>query len=77
MLEWNDNVERGYFAFQIDEYKDVQSNAHGWLDTSGNSSFSSFGRVSLKLKYDLDKPICGDLMPRVTPSKFFGDLISF
>jgi hypothetical protein len=59
LLEWKDNIERGYFAFQIDEYRDVQSNAHGWLDTIGDSSFSSFGRVSLKLKYDLDKSICG------------------
>ena len=30
LLEWKDNIEHGYFAFQIDKYRMAQSNAHGW-----------------------------------------------
>ena len=58
MLKWKDNVERllnEYSTNQIDKCKNVQSNAHSWLNTIGDSSLSPVGKV---LKYDLDKSIC-------------------
>nr|YP_008474609.1 conserved hypothetical protein Ycf2 [Marsilea crenata]YP_008474625.1 conserved hypothetical protein Ycf2 [Marsilea crenata]AGI51544.1 conserved hypothetical protein Ycf2 [Marsilea crenata]AGI51547.1 conserved hypothetical protein Ycf2 [Marsilea crenata] len=58
-LEWRDNTEREYTTFQVDGYRNVQSNVHRWLDTTGDSSFSPFGRVFLELKYDLDESIRG------------------
>nr|QKV46599.1 conserved hypothetical chloroplast protein Ycf2 [Cyathea lepifera] len=62
LLEWKDNIERllnEYMTFRIDEYRNVQSNAHRWLDTTRDSYFSPFGRVFLEIKYDLDKSIYG------------------
>lgn len=44
-----------YITSQIDEYRNVQSNVHRWLDTTGDSSFPPVGEV---LKYDLEKSIC-------------------
>nr|YP_009426384.1 conserved hypothetical chloroplast protein ycf2 [Diplazium dilatatum]YP_009426400.1 conserved hypothetical chloroplast protein ycf2 [Diplazium dilatatum]ASU95000.1 conserved hypothetical chloroplast protein ycf2 [Diplazium dilatatum]ASU95001.1 conserved hypothetical chloroplast protein ycf2 [Diplazium dilatatum] len=58
VLKWKDNVERllnEYITFQIDEYRNVQSNVHRWLDTTGDSSFFPVGEV---LKYDLGESIC-------------------
>nr|YP_010267365.1 conserved hypothetical protein Ycf2 [Brainea insignis]YP_010267381.1 conserved hypothetical protein Ycf2 [Brainea insignis]QKV47387.1 conserved hypothetical chloroplast protein Ycf2 [Brainea insignis]QKV47415.1 conserved hypothetical chloroplast protein Ycf2 [Brainea insignis]UIF93965.1 conserved hypothetical protein Ycf2 [Brainea insignis]UIF93981.1 conserved hypothetical protein Ycf2 [Brainea insignis] len=58
VLKWKDNVERlfnEYITFQIDEYRNVQSNVHRWLDTTGDSSFFPVGEV---LKYDLEESIC-------------------
>nr|YP_009427170.1 conserved hypothetical chloroplast protein ycf2 [Matteuccia struthiopteris]YP_009427186.1 conserved hypothetical chloroplast protein ycf2 [Matteuccia struthiopteris]ASU95786.1 conserved hypothetical chloroplast protein ycf2 [Matteuccia struthiopteris]ASU95787.1 conserved hypothetical chloroplast protein ycf2 [Matteuccia struthiopteris] len=53
-----DNVERllnEYITSQIDEYGNVQSNVHRWLDTTGDSSLFPVGEV---LKYDLEESIC-------------------
>nr|YP_009427346.1 conserved hypothetical chloroplast protein ycf2 [Pseudophegopteris aurita]YP_009427362.1 conserved hypothetical chloroplast protein ycf2 [Pseudophegopteris aurita]ASU95962.1 conserved hypothetical chloroplast protein ycf2 [Pseudophegopteris aurita]ASU95963.1 conserved hypothetical chloroplast protein ycf2 [Pseudophegopteris aurita] len=58
VLKWKDNVERllnEYITFQIDEYRNVQSNVHRWLDTTGDSSLFPVGEV---LKYDLEESIC-------------------
>ena len=44
-----------YITFQIYEYRNVQSNVHRWLDTTGDSSFPPVGEV---LKYDLEESIC-------------------
>lgn len=44
-----------YITFPIGEYGNVQSNVHGWLDTTGDSSLSLAGEV---LKYDLEESIC-------------------
>nr|YP_009426994.1 conserved hypothetical chloroplast protein ycf2 [Hypodematium crenatum]YP_009427010.1 conserved hypothetical chloroplast protein ycf2 [Hypodematium crenatum]ASU95611.1 conserved hypothetical chloroplast protein ycf2 [Hypodematium crenatum]ASU95612.1 conserved hypothetical chloroplast protein ycf2 [Hypodematium crenatum] len=58
VLKWKDNVGRllnEYITFQIDEYKNVQSNVHRWLDTTGDSSSFPVGEV---LKYDLEESIC-------------------
>nr|YP_009746933.1 conserved hypothetical protein Ycf2 [Plagiogyria euphlebia]YP_009746949.1 conserved hypothetical protein Ycf2 [Plagiogyria euphlebia]QII42579.1 conserved hypothetical protein Ycf2 [Plagiogyria euphlebia]QII42595.1 conserved hypothetical protein Ycf2 [Plagiogyria euphlebia] len=62
VLEWKDDIERllnEYITFRVDEYRNVQSNVRRWLDTTGDSSFSPFGRVFVEMKYDLDKSICG------------------
>nr|AJE61606.1 Ycf2 [Cystopteris protrusa] len=58
VLKWKDNVERllnEYITFQIDGYRNVQSNVHRWFDTTGDSSFFPVGEVS---KYDLEESIC-------------------
>ena len=58
VLKWKDNVERllnEYITFQIDKYKNVQSNVHRWLDTTERSSSFPVGEV---LKYDLKESIC-------------------
>nr|YP_009427609.1 conserved hypothetical chloroplast protein ycf2 [Woodsia macrochlaena]YP_009427625.1 conserved hypothetical chloroplast protein ycf2 [Woodsia macrochlaena]ASU96225.1 conserved hypothetical chloroplast protein ycf2 [Woodsia macrochlaena]ASU96226.1 conserved hypothetical chloroplast protein ycf2 [Woodsia macrochlaena] len=58
VLKWEDNVERllnEYITYQIDEYENVQSNVHRWLDTTRDSSFFPIVKV---LKYDLEESIC-------------------
>nr|YP_009690702.1 conserved hypothetical chloroplast protein ycf2 [Lomariopsis japurensis]YP_009690718.1 conserved hypothetical chloroplast protein ycf2 [Lomariopsis japurensis]QEG57482.1 conserved hypothetical chloroplast protein ycf2 [Lomariopsis japurensis]QEG57498.1 conserved hypothetical chloroplast protein ycf2 [Lomariopsis japurensis] len=58
VLKWKDNVERllnEYITFRIDEYRDVQSNVHRWLDTTEDSSPFPVGEV---LKYDLKESNC-------------------
>nr|YP_009691057.1 conserved hypothetical chloroplast protein ycf2 [Saccoloma inaequale]YP_009691073.1 conserved hypothetical chloroplast protein ycf2 [Saccoloma inaequale]QEG57837.1 conserved hypothetical chloroplast protein ycf2 [Saccoloma inaequale]QEG57853.1 conserved hypothetical chloroplast protein ycf2 [Saccoloma inaequale] len=62
LLEWKNNIERlldESINFRIDEYKNVQSNVHRWLDTTENSSFFPKGKVFLETKYDLGESICG------------------
>lgn len=44
-----------YITFPIGQYGNVQSNVHGRLDTTGDSSLSLAGEV---LKYDLEESIC-------------------
>lgn len=44
-----------YITFQIDEYRNVQSNVYSWLDTTGDLSLFPVGEV---LKYDLEESIC-------------------
>nr|YP_009426819.1 conserved hypothetical chloroplast protein ycf2 [Homalosorus pycnocarpos]YP_009426835.1 conserved hypothetical chloroplast protein ycf2 [Homalosorus pycnocarpos]ASU95435.1 conserved hypothetical chloroplast protein ycf2 [Homalosorus pycnocarpos]ASU95436.1 conserved hypothetical chloroplast protein ycf2 [Homalosorus pycnocarpos] len=56
VLKWKDNVERllnEYITFQIDEYINVQSNVHRWLDTTGDSSLFPVGEV-----FDSGESIC-------------------
>nr|YP_009426121.1 conserved hypothetical chloroplast protein ycf2 [Diplaziopsis cavaleriana]YP_009426136.1 conserved hypothetical chloroplast protein ycf2 [Diplaziopsis cavaleriana]ASU94737.1 conserved hypothetical chloroplast protein ycf2 [Diplaziopsis cavaleriana]ASU94822.1 conserved hypothetical chloroplast protein ycf2 [Diplaziopsis cavaleriana] len=56
VLKWKDNVERllnEYITFQIDEYINVQSNVHRWLDTTGDSSLFPVGEV-----FDSEESIC-------------------
>nr|YP_010310976.1 hypothetical protein RF2 [Bolbitis laxireticulata]YP_010310992.1 hypothetical protein RF2 [Bolbitis laxireticulata]UNA61908.1 hypothetical protein RF2 [Bolbitis laxireticulata]UNA61924.1 hypothetical protein RF2 [Bolbitis laxireticulata] len=58
VLKWKDNVGRllnEYITFQIDEYRNVQSNVHRWLDTTEELSSFPAGEVS---KYDLEESIC-------------------
>lgn len=44
-----------YSTFRIDEYRNVQSNVHRWLDTTEDSSLSPAGEV---LKSDLEESNC-------------------
>nr|QKV47131.1 conserved hypothetical chloroplast protein Ycf2 [Tectaria decurrens]QKV47142.1 conserved hypothetical chloroplast protein Ycf2 [Tectaria decurrens]WVH13663.1 conserved hypothetical chloroplast protein Ycf2 [Tectaria coadunata] len=57
VFKWKGNAERllnEYIKFQFCEYKNVQSNAHRWLDTTEDSSSFPAGEV---LKYDLEESI--------------------
>nr|YP_009548536.1 conserved hypothetical chloroplast protein Ycf2 [Tryonia myriophylla]YP_009548552.1 conserved hypothetical chloroplast protein Ycf2 [Tryonia myriophylla]AYW15357.1 conserved hypothetical chloroplast protein Ycf2 [Tryonia myriophylla]AYW15373.1 conserved hypothetical chloroplast protein Ycf2 [Tryonia myriophylla] len=62
VFEWKNNVERllnKYITSQIDDCKNVQSNVHRWLDTTGYLSLSPVGKsLGKEMRDDLEEFIC-------------------
>nr|AYW15378.1 Ycf2 [Jamesonia brasiliensis]AYW15394.1 Ycf2 [Jamesonia brasiliensis] len=62
VFEWKGNVERllnEYITSQIDECKNVQSNVHRWLDTTGGLSLSPVEKsMGKEMRNDLEEFIC-------------------